>query len=265
LQYIFLSHDVDWPRKGPSNDHIYARKDRFDGETLMKVGIENPYYNIPNYIALEEKFGVKSTFFFRTMYENGSYEEYEDDIRELIQGDWEIGLHLDPISTNDTWRIYEEKTNLERIVGMKIQGNRCHNLAFNNELPAKLHDLGFMYDSSVRYSKDRIDDRELGFKIYHDIIEFPVTIMDAYLFTYMKIKEEQLVGLFEDTLNYSRSLNNSFNIITVIWHDNVLQMKGGRMFSKILECLTCQNDTVICRGMDIAGMIKNKIMVSQPA
>ena len=29
MQYIFLSHDVDWRRQGPPIEHVLARKDRF--------------------------------------------------------------------------------------------------------------------------------------------------------------------------------------------------------------------------------------------
>ncbi|MGI0011748.1 MAG: hypothetical protein ACREAE_10155, partial [Nitrosopumilaceae archaeon] len=74
-------------------------------------------------------------------------------------------------------------------------------------------------------------------------------------FTYMKIKEEQIIATFENTLNYSRQLDSDFNIITVNWHDNVLQMKGGRMYKKILEYLTSQDDVKICKGIELAEII----------
>jgi hypothetical protein len=85
--------------------------------------------------------------------------------------------------------------------------------------------------------------------------------MDAYMFTYMKIKEDRIIKTFESTLNYGRNLlrrsNNEkdFNIITVVWHDNVLKMKGGRMYKEILEYLTSQDDVNIRRGIDLAEMI----------
>ena len=81
MQYIFLSHDVDWRRQGPSIEHIQARKDRFDPEIFSKTKPEELYRNIPEYIELEEKFGIRSTFFFRTLYENGNVDDYEDDIQ----------------------------------------------------------------------------------------------------------------------------------------------------------------------------------------
>ena len=41
---------------------------------------------------LEEKFGIRFTFFFRTHYENGNYLDYEKEITSLMDGNWEIGL-----------------------------------------------------------------------------------------------------------------------------------------------------------------------------
>lgn len=256
LQYIFLSHDVDWRKEGAPLEHIFARKERFEKATLENAGVKNPYYNIPEYMEIEEKFGVKSTFFFRTMYENGDFKDYQDDILNLMKENWEIGLHLDPSSINDINKISKEKSNLEELTKSKLKGNRVHYLGFDKDLPNKLQKLGFVYDSSTRKSKDKIDENEMGFTKINGIIEFPVTLMDAYMFTYMKIAEEKIIPIFEKTLNYSRNLDQDFNIITVIWHDNVLKMKGGRMYSKILEYLTSQDDVRICKGIDLALMVK---------
>ena len=49
-----------------------------------------------------------------------------------------------------------------------------------------------------------------------------------------------------------------FNIISVLWHDNVLKMKGGRMYEKILEYLTSQDDVEIVCGIDLVKII-NKL------
>ena len=50
MQYIFLSHDVDWRRQGPPIEHVLARRDRFDPEIFEKTKPENLYSNIPEYI-----------------------------------------------------------------------------------------------------------------------------------------------------------------------------------------------------------------------
>ena len=73
-QYIFLSHDVDWSYEGPSKNHILERKDRFDQKLFTNSSINNNLYrNFSEFMEIEEKFGVKSTFFFRTQYENSDY------------------------------------------------------------------------------------------------------------------------------------------------------------------------------------------------
>ena len=84
-QYVFLGHDVDWRKQGASLEHIMARKERFEPSVLEECNKKNPYYNIPDYMEIEEKFGVKSTFFFRTKYEDGDFADYEDDKSDYIR------------------------------------------------------------------------------------------------------------------------------------------------------------------------------------
>ena len=98
----------------------------------------------------------------------------------------------------------------------------------------------------------------MGYQLIDDIIEFPVTLMDAYLFTYMNISEERIIPIVENTLNSCRNMNSDFNIMTILWHDNVLKMKGGRMYPKILEFLSTQDDVQMCKGIDLATIIDKK-------
>ena len=255
MQYIFLSHDVDWRRQGPSIEHIQARKDRFDPEIFSKTKPEELYRNIPEYIELEEKFGIRSTFFFRTLYENGNVDDYEDDIQTLQKGNWEIGLHTDPKSVEDIEKIKQEQEKLESLTRKPIIGNRVHFLNYNSELPKKLNELGFLYDGSLRHSKDKIDEKEMGYSKIDGLIEFPVTLMDAYLFTHMGIKEEGIIPEFKKTIDIGRNFSD-VNVISVVWHDNVLKMKGGRMYEKILEFLTSQDDVKILSGKDLVKILE---------
>jgi peptidoglycan/xylan/chitin deacetylase (PgdA/CDA1 family) len=259
VQYIFLSHDVDWRKQGAPIEHILERKERFDKVTIDNLETRNPYYNIPDYMEIEDRYGVKSTFFFRTIYEGGHFIEYEDEIHSLIRGGWEIGLHSDPKSVNSLKKLTEEKERLELITKHPITANRVHYLNSDVELASMLQSLGFIYDSSVKKRKDRVTKDDLGFYKIGNLIEFPVTLMDAYLFTYMKIKEPQIVELFEKTLDYCKNVKK--DIITVIWHDNVLKMTGGRMYSSILQYLTSRDDVKVCRGIDLAKMINRLAVV----
>jgi len=96
----------------------------------------------------------------------------------------------------------------------------------------------------------------MGYQKINNIIEFPVTLMDAYLFSHMNISEEKIISTIEKTLNSCRRLDSDFNIMTILWHDNVLKMKGGRMYPKILEFLASQDDVVMCNGLELANKIK---------
>ena len=254
MQYIFLSHDVDWRRQGPPIEHVLARRDRFDPEIFEKTKLESLYRNIPEYIELEEKFGIRSTFFFRTLYENGNVEDYEDDIQTLQKGNWEVALHTDPKSVDSIEKIKQEKEKLESLTKKPIIGNRVHFLNYNSDLPLKLKQLGFLYDSSLRHSKDRIDEKEMGYSKIDGLIEFPVTLMDAYLFTHMKIEEKKIVSEFQKALDIGRNLSEE-NVISVIWHDNVLKMKGGRVYKEILEFLTSQEDVKIFSGNELVKIL----------
>lgn len=252
-----MSHDVDWRRQGAPIDHIFNRRHRFEESAIKNIKTKNPYYNIPDYMALEEKFNIKSTFFFRTMYENGDFIDYESDIQELIRGGWEIGLHTDPSSITEIERIRDEKTKLESLTGETLLGNRVHYLGFNKDLPFYLQKLGFKYDSSVAGSKTNLQKMAYGYFRFERLIEFPITLMDAYMFTYMGVTENQIINVFEGATNHARNLNPTLNILTVIWHDNVLCMKGGRMYGDVLNFLTSQEDVRIVRGMDLIDVVEN--------
>jgi len=120
----------------------------------------------------------------------------------------------------------------------------------------KLSELDFVYDSSNKKTKDSISSEDMGYQKIDGIIEFPVTLMDAYLFTYMNISEERIIPILEKTLNSCRQLDSDFNIMTILWHDNVLKMKGGRMYPKILEFLSSQDDVIMSNGIELANKIK---------
>ena len=259
MQLVFLSHDVDWDFNGPPKDHILKIKNRFDEKLFQTTPINKLYRNFSEYMEIEEKYETKSTFFFRTQYENGDYRDYYDDIKKLNKEGWEIGLHTDPSSVNEILEIKREKENLEKILGSKIYGNRVHYLSNDEKLLEKLSKLGFIYDSSFKKTKDVITVEDMGYQQINEIIEFPVTLMDAYLFTYMKISEDKIIKTVEKTLNSCRKLNLEFNVMSILWHDNVLKMKGGRMYSKILEFLSSQDDVKLVNGIDLATFLQRKI------
>jgi len=265
--YIFLSHDVEWGRIGPPISHILARRERFDEHILKKCQSSNPYYNFPEYMEIEEKLGVRSTFFFRTYVKNTSYppppyhvEEYKSEIRSLIRGGWEVGLHLDPSSYKSTRMIQQEKKTLENVAGVLIHGNRVHYTMNNDLLHKNLQKLSFKYDSSAKFSRDKIVDEDFGYFKKEKLVIFPITIMDALAFTYFVKNENAVFGFVKNVVSRCRKLPRKARIMTIVWHDCVLKMKKGRRYAEVLEYLTSLKNAEVKRGIDLFEMVDEGVL-----
>ena len=37
MQYIFLSHDVDWRKQGPPREHVLSRAERFEKDVIDRL------------------------------------------------------------------------------------------------------------------------------------------------------------------------------------------------------------------------------------
>jgi peptidoglycan/xylan/chitin deacetylase (PgdA/CDA1 family) len=246
---VIVTHDVDWPPAGPGVDHVLARRERFDDSVISMVTKEgfNPYNCIFELMDIEEAVGIKSTFFFRPRYDDGTLvDAYQDTIRALVKGGWEIGVHINDASTFES--IKEEKRAVETPAG-KTLGSRVHYLKVND--PSLLEAAGFAYDSSFMYSRNGIDVRNTGFFNWGKLIVFPITIMDAYLFSYMRVREENVVA----TVDKAADVAGEKGFMTILWHDCSIKMKGGRMYPKVLEALSSRENTKLMRGIDAYNLI----------
>lgn len=247
--YLILTHDVDWGRNGPGKDHILSRRERFDEVVIRQVLEEdfNPYYGIPYIMDVEERLGVRSTFFFRSRYDDGtSIDLYEDALKDLVNGNWEVGLHNNDVGSVELVR--EEKERIERVAGITIKGCRVHYLRINPDNLFILRDAGCIYDSSIMYTKDRFDYRNAGFQVIHGLTEFPITFMDTYIFTYMKLSEDRVISFINESLD--KLMNKNIKFATLLWHDNSIHMRGGRIYPALLEHIASRDDIIILRGID---------------
>ena len=245
---VFLSHDIDYSRTGPDAEHIMKRRDRFDDEEFARLqqGRKILYYNVRDLMELEEELGVRSTFFFRPSYETGDLEGYRDDIRDLQKGGWEVGLHA-----NEWSNIAQEKETLEGITGQKVNGCRVHFLRASDAMYAIMRENGFKYDSSVCHSRDRLDIQNTHIGRRDGIVVFPITLMDAYLFTYMKAREEDLVPLVAEAIRMTRE---GGDLLTILWHDTSLKMKGGRRYRDLLEYIVSEEVVSVVPGLEAYTM-----------
>lgn len=252
---VIITHDIDWPIKGPGRHHILQRKERFDEATISKITRDetyNPYYGIPEMMELEEKHGLRSTFFFRPAYDDGSpVNQYRQVIRDLVDGGWEVGVHINDAELLSS--IKNEKEAVERVTGRPVQGSRVHYLKIRFDDLFLLEKAGLKYDSSVSFSKDSLDKKNTGYITNGNLVIFPITIMDAYLFTYMHVPEEKII----EHVGRALDLASTSGLMTILWHDNVLKMKGGRIYPKMLEFLASQENVDIMRGIDAYELVRN--------
>jgi peptidoglycan/xylan/chitin deacetylase (PgdA/CDA1 family) len=266
--FVLLSHDVEWGKGGAPISHILARKERFDGSILKNLDKINPYQNISEILEIEDSLGLKSTFFFRTRVRESQHppppydlNEYKSDIRSMLSRGWEVGLHSDFVSHNNLERLKKEKEELEVIAGTKIFGNRVHYTIGNarhTPLFQNLKKLGFKYDSSVKYQREKISEKDFGHFLREGIIVFPITIMDALIFYYNVKTEADVLRIIKYAINTCEKMRRKDKIVTLIWHVHSLKMKYGRKYSEVLEYMVSRKNLYIKRGVDLANMIENE-------
>lgn len=260
--FVFLSHDVDWGKEGAPKSHIMARRDRFDKDTLKRIDDENPYQNIPDILDIEEELGLRSTFFFRASTCSGhppppyNLEDYKPDIRSMLSGGWEVGLHSDLLSHDDLSRLGIEKRRLEEISNTEIYGNRTHYTIHEEQhgsLLGNLKELGFRYDTSILFDRERITQRNFGFYTYNGVKVFPITLMDTLIFRNID-REVDVVRKVKLAVKTCERLPSK-RVMTIIWHNCSLKMKFGRKYRDVLEYLASRRNVLIKKGIEISRMI----------
>ena len=254
---LLVTHDVDWPLHGPGAAHVLARQERFPSEVIRRVKDENfnPYFGVPKIMEIEEKFGIHSTFFFRPKYDDGTeIAKYEETIRALLSGGWEVGLHSNNTATLE--EVIQEKSLLEKASGHPVYGSRVHYLKVSENTFANLAQAGIKYDSSLSFDKQKIDTRNTGYLVKNGIVVFPITFMDAYLFTYMGLSEETILPFMVNIIE--NLFTSGIQIMTLLWHDNSVMMKGGRLYGELIKQLTAKNDITFLKGIEAYEIVQKQ-------
>lgn len=254
---LIVTHDVDWPLNGPDVQHVLARQDRFSPEIIKKVATDgfNPYFGVPKVMEIEEKLGFKSTFFFRPKYDNGDeVGQYAETMRSLVSGRWEVGLHANDTSGLEALKI--EKNSVEHAAGRAVYGSRIHYLKVSANTFSNLSACGIKYDSSISFDKEHIDPRNTGYLVKEGLVVFPITFMDAYLFTYMGLTEETIVPFMVKSVE--KLFSSGAKILTLLWHDNSVMMKGGCAYGDLMKQLGGISDITFLRGIDAFEIIQKQ-------
>lgn len=163
---------------------------------------------------------------------------------------------MDPVSHTNVKLIRKEKKDLEMVAGVPIFGNRVHYTMNNDILHKNLQQLGFKYDSSAKFNREKIVAQDFGYFKKEKLIIFPITIMDALAFNYLVKKEDEVVNLVKTAIKMCQKLPRRERVMTILWHQCVLKMKKGRRYRGVLEFLTSQKNVEVKRGIDLVELIE---------
>ena len=211
---------------------------------------KSPYWNFQKIMDLEEKYGACSSFYFlatdadiyRFRYH---IEDLEDELGQITDKGWEVGLHGGYYAYDNLEEILVEKKRLEQVLGGKVTGYRNHYLRF--KVPDSweyLAKAGFKYDTTFGYNE------MVGFKngMCHpfrpynlqsgrevNILEIPLTIMDSTLF--------EMVTSYNEAWDLAKRLVDTVaschGVFTLNWHSDSFtcpfKERRPELYEKILK------------------------------
>ena len=235
---VSITHDVDRIYKSYQYiTHLLSHLRNFNSRgVILQIKSffkKNTYWNFEDILDIENKYNVKSTFFF--LNETIGFEPLNptnwplslgryntkspkiiDIIQKLDKKDWEIAVQGSYNSYKDQELLKNEKSILEEIVGHKIAGVRQHYLNFDENTWKIQQIIGFKYDSSFGFA-DQVGykNSQYGpFRPFNDhFMVFPLVIMDGPFMNLGKDKWK----IFHEIIHDTRS-NDA--LLVVDWHTN---------------------------------------------
>lgn len=236
-----LTHDVDNVKRPLG--HIIRRAGRFSFPDLVLglLGARSLYNNISMVAGLEAKNGFRSTFYLLT--KNYDLKELSGTIAQLRGSGWEVGLHGDFGTHDSREAMAGAVSRLTAAMGAKPSGVREHFLRFDFGKTWEIEQSeGLSYDTSVG-NRER-----LGFRLglctpFHppdaewrrmELVELPLVLMDTTLWGYLHRSEadgeRDFVGLLDQ-------VGGTNGLMTLLWHQESVRMKGGRIYPTLLRTL----------------------------
>ncbi len=251
---VCLTHDIDGiytstPSKAYNSYKSFQRGEiRRSIETAFSMRSRKlPLSNFQKIMALEEYYGAKSSFYFKSLVPGD--QDYVYDIRDLQEeiemiddAGWEVGLHGGHKAYSDYDQVSIEKARLEKVVGHPVTGYRNHYLRFR--VPDTWHHLekaGFLYDTTFGYADcvgfrngmcypfrpyDRAEEKEIS------LVEIPLTIMDDTLWGYMKLDSGLAWDFVRQLID---TVEQCQGVITILWHNSFMEGETLGVYKRILE------------------------------
>jgi hypothetical protein len=236
---VCLTHDVD--NISRPRGHIWRTRSRFSVPDLVGglLGFLSLYDNVKLIASGEASRGFHSSFYYLSSnYPLGAVKSESDMIRA---SGGEVGLHGD-FGTHDSQEKMDEAiSRFSETMGFRPTGLREHYLRFDFAKSWPIMEAaGFDYDTTVGTND------HLGFKMglaspFHPpdaawspmkLLELPLVLMDTTLWGYLKRSEEE--G-FSDALRMMQEVKDVEGLFTLLWHQEAVRMKGGRIYWRLLD------------------------------
>lgn len=279
---VCLTHDVDcikkWTRRSCLSQFMSSGISLFKRELKQSINelipaiksvLKDPYWTFEEILIAEEKYGFKSSFYFCASGPHKVDPEYNihsKKIKRLISDIYkkgcEVGLHGSFDSYNDYELLFKEKQSMEKSTGLEIMGIRQHYLRFKYPDTWRLQEkIGFKYDTTLGYADEMGFRASTTFPFYPydlqgnrviNVLEIPLTIMDATLKGYLKVAPKDA---FIQIKNLLETVKKSRGVAVLLWHNDVFDNEDnpgwGEVYYKSLEYLAGQNAWVTS-GKEIA-------------
>jgi peptidoglycan/xylan/chitin deacetylase (PgdA/CDA1 family) len=250
---VCLTHDIDVVyqsvfRKG--RDTLISLKAGKIREALRSAGHARskkfPRCNFREIMALEEKYGARSSFYFLALApgDRGYFfdiRDLEEEIGTIVDAGGEIGLHGGHRAYCDSVALEVEKRRLEAVLGRSVIGYRSHFLRFRvPETWEHLSHAGFKYDATLGYADCagfrngmchpfKPFDHRTGSPI--DILEIPLVVMDGTLKQYMRLDG---ATAWEVTRSLIDTVERCHGVISILWHNTSMFGDELKMYEKVL-------------------------------
>jgi len=251
---VCLTHDIDqiytsiFEKEDSANKHLIQGSLRGVMHSLWQMRSKKvPLWNFNDILALEERYGAKSSFYF--MAENEGELDYLYPIEDcgsvlgdIIDYGCEVGLHGGHTSYLHPEEMKFKKERLEKLLNKKVIGYRNHFLRFKvPETWEYLHEAGFLYDVTFGYA-DCVGFRNgmcHPFKPFNlktgkniEILEIPLTIMDVTFIHYMRLDKRKSWEITKKIIDTVMQYNG---VLTLLWHNAYLIGEQRKFYEKILS------------------------------
>lgn len=252
---VCLTHDIDmvyyskfnWPYQTARS--LWRRQiSKAWAILLHRVSRKiNPLWNFEQIMNLEAKYGAKSSFYFLALEKgeqdfNFKIDELAEELKNIIDNGWEVGLHGGHESYENPDVIRREKERLENVIGKDVKGFRNHYLRF--KVPTTwelLKETGFKYDATFGYA-DCVGFRngmchpfkpfDLNTNQFIDILEIPLNIMDSTLDNYMRLDWEEAWKITQWLID---AVEKRKGVITILWHNTYMVDEMLEFYEDILK------------------------------